>query len=595
MKLGFVFLISVFSFVMMGAGVAQKSEAQLSQKAEAQLSEMTEAFRRYLRSVLETIEAEVQPPEVQPPKVQPPVVQPEVQPSEKPVALLSGKEYERANWEYFNRCGGCHGMLRKGATGPALTPDKMKPIGTEKLAKIIFDGTEGGMPGWGAGVNVYTKEDADQLAKYIQMDPQVPPEFNMKDIRATWKVHVPVDKRPTKPVHHRNWENFFAVILRDAGKIAIIDGDTKEIVSIQDSGFAVHTLRYSKSGRYLYTIGRDAKATIVDLWMDPIQTIAEVKTGLDARSIESSKYESKKENYVDKLAVVGNYWPPSYVILDGLTLEPLKVISTRSYTYDTQEYHPEPRVASIVASHFYPEWVLNVKETGLILLVDYSDIKNLKVATIESERFLHDGGWDKSKRYFIVAANMRDKLVAIDTKTKKLEAIVETGVKPHPGRGANFKDPEFGWVYATPHLGEAAVALVGTDPKDKPENAWKVVRKLKVAGDGGLFIKTHPKSHHLWVDHTLSKDVEAQRSVTVYDIRHLNTAPKIIKLTDRGRIVHMEYNKGGNEVWISVWDRQGEIIVYDDKTLTEKARIKDPSLVTPTGKFNVYNTMLDIY
>ncbi len=587
MKLWLVIVISVFSFVIMGTGVVQKAEAELSEEgrqvakpnAEAQLS--GEEYKK--ANVVQKVEAELSEEGRQ-------VAKPNAE------VQLSGEEYKKANWEYFNRCGGCHGMLRKGATGNALTPDRTKPMGTERLKNIIFNGTKGGMPGWGAGVNIYTMEDAELLAKYIQMEPEVPPEFNMKDIRATWKVYVPVEKRPTKPVHHRNWENFFGVILRDAGKIAIIDGDTKEVVSVLDSGFAVHTLRYSKSGRYLYTIGRDAKATLVDLWMDPIQTIAEVKTGLDARSIESSKYKGRKGDFVDKLAVVGNYWPPSYVILDGLTLEPLKIVSTRSYTYDTQEYHVEPRVASIVASHFAPEWVLNVKETGLILLVDYSDIKNLKVTTIESERFLHDGGWDKSHRYFLVAANMRDKLVVVDTKTKKLEAIVETGIKPHPGRGTNFKDPEYGWVYATPHLGEAAVALVCTKPRhDKTENRWKVVRKLKVAGDGGLFIKTHPKSHHLWVDHTLSKDVDAQRSVTVYDIRHLDKEPKVLKLTDKGRIVHMEYNKGGDELWISVWDREGEIIVFDDETLTEKARITDPRLVTPTGKFNVYNTRLDIY
>jgi len=34
-------------------------------------------------------------------------------------------------------------------------------------------------------------------------------------------------------------------------------------------------------------------------------------------------------------------------------------------------------------------------------------------------------------------------------------------------------------------------------------------------------------------------------------------------------------------------------VVYDDKTLEEIARI--PNLVTPTGKFNVYNTVKDIY
>jgi nitrite reductase (NO-forming)/hydroxylamine reductase len=33
----------------------------------------------------------------------------------------------------------------------------------------------------------------------------------------------------------------------------------------------------------------------------------------------------------------------------------------------------------------------------------------------------------------------------------------------------------------------------------------------------------------------------------------------------------------------------------DDNTRKVKQVIKDPRLVTPTGKFNVYNTMHDIY
>ncbi len=512
----------------------------------------------------------------------------------QPVPSLTKEETDQAKGIYFNRCGGCHGTLRKGATGKPLTPDKTRTKTVANLADIIYNGTDAGMPGWGT-TGVLSKDDSTLLAKFIQNEPVAPPEFNMKDIQATWKLHVPPEQRPTKPMHKRNIENLFAVILRDAGKIGIIDGDTKELWTTVNSGFAVHTLRYSHSGRYLYTIGRDAKATMVDLWMDPPQTVAEVKTGIEARSIDSSKYKGPKGDFLDKLAVVGNYWPPSYVILDGQTLEPKKVVGTRGYTYDTNEYHQEPRVASIVASHHDPEWVLTVKETGQVLLVDYSDLKNLKVTAIEAERFLHDGGWDSTKRYFLVAANMRDKMVVVDTKTKKLAAIVETGSKPHPGRGANFVDPKFGPVYGSTHLGEPLVALIGTDPAKHKDNAWKVVRKLKPAGEGGLFLKTHPKSSHLWVDHALAKNEEIYRSVSVFDIKNLDAPPKVIKVGDRGRVVHMEYNKAGNEVWVSIWDKKGEIVIYDDKTLTEKSRISDPALVTPTGKFNVFNTRYDIY
>ena len=37
------------------------------------------------------------------------------------------------------------------------------------------------------------------------------------------------------------------------------------------------------------------------------------------------------------------------------------------------------------------------------------------------------------------------------------------------------------------------------------------------------------------------------------------------------------------------------IVVVDDKTRELKAVIKGPELITPTGKFNVYNTLNDIY
>jgi len=47
-----------------------------------------------------------------------------------------------------------------------------------------------------------------------------------------------------------------------------------------------------------------------------------------------------------------------------------------------------------------------------------------------------------------------------------------------------------------------------------------------------------------------------------------------------------------------VWngkEQRSAIVVVDDKTRTLKAVIDDERLVTPTGKFNVYNTQYDVY
>ena len=511
---------------------------------------------------------------------------------------LSEDEFANATQIFFERCAGCHGVLRKGATGPDLTPKNTLPKGTTALASIIFNGTPRGMPDFGK-LGILSEEETQMMAKFVQNEPPQPPEMSMAQMLDTWKVFVEPEDRPTSPQHDRNWENFFAVTLRDAGQVAIIDGDTYEVINNVNTGYAVHISRMSATGRYVYTIGRDGKLALIDLWMEVPEKVAEVQTCYDARSVETSKYNGEEGDFTDKYAVVGCYWPPHFAILDGLTLEPFKVVSTRSYTYDTEEYHPEPRVASIVASHFKPEWIINVKETGLIWLVDYSDPINPSIKMIEAERFLHDGGWDSTKRYFFVAANQANKVAVIDALEGKLEALVETPAIPHPGRGANWIDPEFGPVWSTAHLGESAMIAIGTDPENHPESAWKVVRNIPLEGAGSLFLKTHPNSKWIWVDHVLNSDEVIQRTICVVAKENPTETHKCWEVADYGRAVHFAYNKQGTEVWVSVWGfadqpgKTGEIVIYDDATLEEIARI--PDLVTPTGKFNVYNVVNDIY
>ena len=511
---------------------------------------------------------------------------------------MTKAEFDQARQIYFDRCAGCHGVLRKGATGKPLLPEGMQQLGTESLKVFVHYGTAGGMPGFGTS-NELNEKEVDLMARYIQHPAPQPPEWGMKEIRASWKLLVPPEKRPKKQMNKLNLNNVFAVTLRDSGELALVDGDSKKIITVLKTGFAVHISRFSKSGRYLYTTGRDGLINLIDMWMETPTTVASIRTGSDARSIDTSKFKG----FDDKIAIAGTYWPPAYVLMDGFTLEPKKVMSTRGYTYDEQEYHPEPRVASIVSSHIKPEFVVNVKETGKVLLVDYSDIKNLKTTEIEAERFLHDGGWDSSKRYFLVAANMRNTVSVVDTKEGKLAANVKVGTKPHPGRGANWNDVKYGPVWATGHLGDDTVAVIGTDPKKHPKDAWKVVRTLKNHGNGSLFIKTHPKSKNLWVDAALSPDADLRQSVSVFDLKHLDRPAEVINLAklagiSEGRVTHPEYNMKGDEVWFSVWGpKNGEsaLVVMDDKTRKLKAVIKDKRLVTPTGKFNVYNTVNDVY
>jgi nitrite reductase (NO-forming) / hydroxylamine reductase len=513
---------------------------------------------------------------------------------------ITHAEWARSTELYFERCAGCHGVLRHGATGKPLTPDITREKGTDYLKALITYGSPAGMPNWGTSGDL-SEAEIQAMAHFLQHEPPAPPEFGMEEMRATWKVIVPPEARPTKPQHDRNIDNFFAVTLRDAGEIAIIDGDTKEIVSVVETGYAVHITRPSASGRYAITIGRDAKIDMIDLWANPPNRVAEIKIGLEARSVETSKYKG----YEDRYAIAGAYWPPQYVVMDGDTLEPLKIVSTRGMTVDTQEYHPEPRVAAIVSSHEHPEFIVNVKETGQILLVDYSNVNALKTTTIGAARFLHDGGWDSSKRYFLTAANQSDKIAVVDARDQALEALIHVERIPHPGRGANVNDPKYGPVWITSALGNADISFIATDPEKHPEHAWKVVRVLQGQGGGSLFVKTHPKSRNLWVDTPLHPEEKVSQSIAVFSIDDFEAGYEVLPIAEWAnlgpgpkRVVQPEYNKAGDEVWFSVWntmDARSAIVVVDDKTRELKHVIDDERIVTPTGKFNIYNTMHDVY
>ena len=505
-----------------------------------------------------------------------------LQPS-APVALTE-TQFNQSRDLYFNRCAGCHGLYRTGATGPNIGEARSQWIGTEGLGALLRHGTPRGMPNFGTS-GLVSEEEITLLSAFLQQPPPEAPPLPMAEIQASWKLVVPVASRPTAPQHSRNWENFFGVVERDAGKISLFDGDSFEKIARLDVGFAVHILRSSASGRYFYAIGRDGLVTLIDLWSSTPTIVATVKGCHDARSVDGSKFSGFEDRYL----IEGCYWPPQYVVYDGLTLEPLarNDVPMQSITGETL---PEVRVAAIAASHYDPLWVMALKESGYVGLIDYSQPGFPLVSTIATERFLHDGGWDHSGRYLLLAANASNKMVAVDVASKSMAASFTTGGTPHPGRGANWFDPVYGWVNASPHIGEPKVSIYGADPAGRPDVAWTVVREIALPSAGSLFLKTHPNSPWVLFDMTLSTTHDKQ--MCAYN-KETATLDRCFQVATNGKATHFEFNQAGTEVWVSDWANDGAVIVLDGTTLNETHRITD--LVTPTGKFNVHNTAHDVY
>ena len=85
---------------------------------------------------------------------------------------LSKEEKDSAKNIYFQRCAGCHGVLRKGATGKNLEPANMLKLGQARLEKIIANGTDGGMVNFD---DILSKDEIKQLDTYLMLPPDTPP------------------------------------------------------------------------------------------------------------------------------------------------------------------------------------------------------------------------------------------------------------------------------------------------------------------------------------------------------------------------------------------------------------------------------------
>ena len=78
---------------------------------------------------------------------------------------MTQEEFQKGTTIYFERCAGCHGVLRKGATGKPLTTDITRENGYDYLQSFITYGSPAGMPNWGTS-GALSEEDVDLMARY---------------------------------------------------------------------------------------------------------------------------------------------------------------------------------------------------------------------------------------------------------------------------------------------------------------------------------------------------------------------------------------------------------------------------------------------
>ncbi|NMP31785.1 protein nirF [Thalassotalea sp. M1531] len=357
------------------------------------------------------------------------------------------------------------------------------------------------------------------------------------------------------------------VIERATGQVQIVNHTSKtSLAQIDGLGDLSHaSIVYSRDQRFAYVFGRDGGLTKVDLLTDSIA----------GRVIQSGNSIGGAISQDGKLVAVSNYTPGGVKVFNAETLElvadiPATELSTkprnkdgsmqRSKTVGLVDAPGNKFVVSLFDSHEI--WVLDFSKP------DYQVSKFKDIGLFPYDALMSPDG-----RYYIAGLFGEDGMALLDLwhMEKGVQRIL-----PNYGKGDKklpvYKMPHLeGWAIAgdnafVPAVGQHKVLVVNT-------KTWKQVTEIPVHGQP-VFVMAQPDNRQVWVNFAFPRN----DTIQVIDTDS-------ISLTDTLKpgpgVLHMEFTPRGEQVWMSVRDKN-EIHIYD--TLSKKL-VKLLEAESPSGIF----------
>ncbi|MEA2118536.1 cytochrome D1 domain-containing protein [Halovibrio sp. HP20-50] len=479
---------------------------------------------------------------------------------------------------YQAQCAACHGESRLGGLGPALLPGNLSRLSQEAAADVIRDGRLASqMQGFGEALS---DNDIASLVEWIYRPPVSPPSWGEEAILASQVVPFPDGSLPDEPLFDADPLNLFIVVETGDHHASLLDGDSFERIHRFETRYALHGgPKYTPDGRYVFFGSRDGWITKYDLYN--LEVVAEVRAGINMRNIAVSA----DGRYV----MAANYLPHSLVLFDAHNLDLMHVYPVADEAGNGSRvsavYAAPPRGSFIAALKDIEEvweipWPLPtepVVSTGHMstpLTPQRShDTPNFRVRRIAVPDYLDDFFFDLDYRHVIGASRGGQGGMVVDLDSGEKVADLPLAGMPHLGSGIAW-EYEGRRVMAIPHLSRAEVSII--DMQD-----WSVIKALETDGPG-FFMRSHAESPYAWVDVFFGPNRDR---VHVIDKASLEIVETLIPEPGK-TAAHVEFDRYGKKLLLSLWEDDGAVIVYDGDTLEELQRIP---MSKPSGKYNVWN------
>jgi hypothetical protein len=223
----------------------------------------------------------------------------------------------------------------------------------------------------------------------------------------------------------------------------------------------------------------------------------------------------------------------------------------------------EGKVSALYERYTKDEAIFTYRDRSEVLYVDTETLKMRKVR-IDDEP-IEDFFIDPFDEYMVATSRGGNvlRVYEIDTMKKVFEAPMKG--MPHLFSATYFyKNGAF--YFATPHLRSNYVTVWRMYD-------WAFEKKIDIGGDG-FFAKTHPATPYLWIDNGSDELVLVNKK----DFSIMRKIP-----VEGKRFIHTEFSGDGKFAYLSIYDRNGSLEVWDTQGLQP---LRSYRANVPVGKYN---------
>lgn len=433
---------------------------------------------------------------------------------------------------YQNRCASCHHQDRIGISGPPLINETLEKLSDEKIKKTILNG----LPNTAmAAHSDLSDSDIKELISFLRTKKNI--KWDKKEIEKTILVNSDEKKNP---LPFNDITNLTAVVERGNSKIWLME---KEKILDKFSFSDVHGgIKYNRNYSQFFVPGRDG---YVGKYIINKGYEGKIRACISLRNITVSND--------DKYLIVSCLYPQQFVVLNQDNLKVKKIIKA------------EGKISGI--------YTLINENVGLFTYRDLNkigkfDFKKLEITYKELPEPIEDFFIDPLDKFLIASSRNGEKVSVLDIEKNKIVFEKEISGMPHLSSASYWYD-NGNFYFATFHIKSNFITVWKM-------YSWEMVKKIEVGGNG-FFVRSHPKTQHLWIDN-------GSDEVVLVDKKTLEV--KKIKPAPGKKFTHTEFSNDGSIAYLSIFEKEGKLLLYDTATLKE---LNSFDISFPVGKYNVVN------